>query len=194
MAKHTETKAKLAATTAAVAHNGHHEFYHGQYVAKGRKCMINTKGHKSPYEAWSVEAMGQVPSPACFDVTHAIQRHLPGCETLYVAMCLRPEGCTTAQFLAAGWCGTANNNKRKLIDVARVVTPDWLPGSGRGRAVRLYLTALGEQHVKAALGKVPAGFTKAAAKPAKVRAPRAPKAKVAVPAEVQPAEVTQAAE
>jgi hypothetical protein len=94
-------------------------------------------------------------------------------------MCLRPQGCTVREFMVAGNCGPANNYRKALQTVTRVITVTKLPGDGgRGYRFKAAPTAKGLKLIEAALGKVPAALVPQASD-APAKAPRKRKAKAA---------------
>jgi hypothetical protein len=62
---------------------------------------------------WHKQA-GEKPTDAMLMVPVLLGKR-PGVEALHIAMCLRNEGCTVAQFCLAGSCGPANNYRRTLV-------------------------------------------------------------------------------
>ena len=62
---------------------------------------------------WHKQA-GEKPTDAMLRVPVLLGKR-PGVEALHIAMCLRNEGCTVAQFCLAGSCGPANNYRRSLV-------------------------------------------------------------------------------
>lgn len=166
-----KTTKKAATSTAPVTVN-HSDFYKGKYLTN-----------------WLADQCGPAPALNLFSVVHAIDpRKRPGHEALHIAMALRPQGCTVRQFQVAGSCGPANNYRRDLVKVDKVLTVAVLPSAeGRAYAFKARLTAKGVAMVKAAMGKVPAGLE--ADTPAKApRKPRTPKVTAAPASEAAPVE------
>lgn len=123
------------------------------------------------HDGWQVDVSGPRPTHDQLDVAAALVRGFgghTGCETMHIAMCLRPQGCTVSQFtntqrfarpVSAGPVGPANNKRNKLTDRATggkrglgwcAVTELSGTSEARGKAFHLRLTPAGAAIAKAA--------------------------------------------
>lgn len=89
-------------------------------------------------KGWHKQA-GSKPTQAMLMVPVLLDKR-PGVEALHIAMTLRPEGCTVAQFVLAGSCGPANNYRRALVKSG------WFSQTVEGKpyAFKLTVTAKGQ--------------------------------------------------
>lgn len=128
------------------------------------------------FKAWQPKLMGKRPDNEHFATVHG-WGYRPGVEALHLAMCLRPEGCTVAQFCMAGSCGPANNKRRQVINNgwARVTV------SGKPYAFRLTITDKGlavvKRNAQLAADKAAAATAKPVKKAKAVKAAGKPKGK-----------------
>lgn len=160
---------------------------------------VTLKGSHSDYykqaylNNWLADQCGPAPTLTMFDVVHAIDpKKRPGHEALHIAMALRPQGCTVRQFQVAGSCGPANNYRRALITVDKVIKVDVLPVNGtRAYAFKAVLTAKGVAMAKAAGVKLPA-VLEGKASEAKAKSPRKPRAAKATANEAAPTPASEA--
>lgn len=113
-------------------------------------------------KGWHKQA-GSKPTDAMLMVPVLLGKR-PGVEALHVAMCLRDEGCTVAQFCLAGSCGQANNYRRQLVGEGLFSTTV----EGKPYAFKLTLTDKGVKALaKGALAIEAAASTAKVEKPAK---------------------------
>ena len=117
-------------------------------------------------KGWHKQA-GSKPTDAMLMVPVLLGKR-PGVEALHVAMCLRDEGCTVAQFCLAGSCGPANNYRRQLVGEGLFSTKV----EGKPYAFKLTLTDKGVKALaKGALAIEAAASTAKVEKPAKAKKP-----------------------
>lgn len=137
------------------------------------------------FKGWRADR-GSKPTDDMLATVHNLGAR-PGKQALFIAMCLRPEGCTQAQMIMA--CGAPQLNKMRgyVTDglLKRLPAPST---EGNGHTVyKLELTAKGNQRVertlKAAAKAAEAGNAepadKATAKPKRTSKPRKAKADTA---------------
>lgn len=107
-------------------------------VLAGIKVIVSALAWFQPtLKGWHKQA-GSKPTDAMLMVPVLMGKR-PGVEALHVAMCLRPEGCTVAQFCLAGSCGPANNYRRQLVKAGWFATTV----EGKPYAFKLTVTAKG---------------------------------------------------
>lgn len=99
--------------------------------------------YKAMFKAWRVPAFGPKPTDEQLEAAHALGCR-PGVQALHIAMALRPEGCTVAQFCGAGSCGPANNKRRELV-THKLITVDVV---GKPYAYVAGLTAKGRAEIE----------------------------------------------
>jgi hypothetical protein len=132
-------------------------------VLAGIKVIASALAWFQPtLKGWHKQA-GSKPTDAMLMVPVLMGKR-PGVEALHVAMCLRPEGCTVAQFCLAGSCGPANNYRRQLVKAG------WFSTTVEGKpyAFKLTLTAKGAAKLEKAAATFEAEASVAKAdKPAK---------------------------
>jgi hypothetical protein len=75
---------------------------------------MNTDFYKSVLKAWSTKLSGPAVTHDQLTTAHALGCR-PGKQAVHIAMCLRPEGCTVTQFVAAASSGPAHNKRRELV-------------------------------------------------------------------------------
>ena len=145
--------------------------------------------YRDTLKGWHKQA-GSKPTEAMLYVPHLLGKR-PGVEALHIAMTLRAEGCTVAQFCLAGSCGPANNYRRALVKSG------WFTSTVEGKpyAFKLALTAKGADRLAKAQAQLDAAATVQAVAPVKAKASKKAKAKKAKPVTVTAAQnaVTEAA-
>ncbi len=86
-------------------------------------------GFKVFTKGWPVKFVGPVPSPEQFMVGVLFgKQHKPGPESGFIAMQLRPEGCSVAELCMAFNAGGAAHNHTKSLSTD--VGPNGVPGAG----------------------------------------------------------------
>jgi len=139
---------------------------------------------KGTLSGWHKQA-GSKPTPEMLMVPLLLGKRA-GVEALHIAMCLRPEGCTVAQFVLAGSCGPANNYRRQLV------TSGWFSCVPVGKPYAFVMTFTTKGADKLAKAQVKAAEAATVTdKPKAAKAARKRVAKVA-PAPVADAEVPAA--
>jgi hypothetical protein len=114
-------------------------------------------------KGWYKQA-GSKPTDAMLMVPALLGKR-PGKEALHIAMCLRPEGCTVAQYVLAGSCGPANNYRRALVKAG------WFSCTVEGKpyAFKLTVTAKGQAKLDKAQAALVAAEADAGTSPAKAK-------------------------
>lgn len=102
---------------------------------------------------WQPATMGTKPTIAQLSVP-LWWGYRAGVEALHLAMCLRPEGCTVAQFCIAGSCGPANNKRTDVVKHRKLAT---VTVEGKPYAFKLVLTAAGRTAIENAVKKAADG-------------------------------------
>lgn len=102
---------------------------------------------------WQPATMGTKPTIAQLSVP-LWWGYRAGVEALHLAMCLRPEGCTVAQFCTAGSCGPANNKRTDVVKHRKLAT---VTVEGKPYAFKLVLTAAGRTAIENAVKKAAEG-------------------------------------
>jgi hypothetical protein len=141
--------------------------------------------YRDMLKSWQVKLSGPKPADELFNVAHALGCR-PGVQALHIAMCLRPEGCTVTQFMAAGSCGPAHNKRRELVGKR------WLTVAVQGKpyAYVAKLTAKGEAKVAAANAAASEGDAPKAKAKRKAKKAKAHNEPTVTAGAVQPVEAT----
>lgn len=136
------------------------------------------------FNAWQGNLLGAKPTTASLHVVHALGLR-PGKQALANALALRPQGVTGSEIIIA--CGAPQLNRMRGLVADGVFKREPHEPRGGHTVYKMVLTPKGEKAVAKADAKPVADTTGEAvkpAKPAKVKAPRKPRA-------AKPAAVTE---
>lgn len=149
--------------------------------------MTKANYYSDILKVWHVKLMGEKPTHDLLNKAHGLGCRA-GVQALHIAMCLRAEGCTVTQFVAAGSCGPAHNKRRELVSQKLIK----VAVAGKPYAYIATLTEKGDKAIAAFEAKLAAGEAEPA-KPAKGKGKKAKAAKGAKRGNAKPADVAPVA-